>query len=112
MGTSKGQKMKNKPNIETSTLLRRISEAIKELNPKDGRLHVSVSKDVKWEKSLPNNDEVLVRWLCWSIEDGNKEILPPEFEVLSPDVTKELLSKEIPICFPNIDVIVDDDIDV
>jgi hypothetical protein len=104
--------MRNKPSIETSPLLRRIAEAIERLQPRHGRLRVSVAREPKWEKSPSTSDEVHVRWLCWSIEDGDDEVLPPEFEVLSPEVTEEQLRHELPKFFPAVKVTVDDDIDV
>jgi len=104
--------MSSKPSIETSPLLRRIAEAIERLQPKQGRLRVSVAREPRWEKSPLMSEEVFVRWICWSIEDGDKEIVPPEFEVLSPEVTEQQLRDELPRFFPSVEVRVDDQIEV
>ena len=104
--------MSNKQTLATSPLLRRIDQAIGRHPLSRGRLRVSVARDPKWEKSPSSSDDVLVRWLCWSIEDGDDEIVPPEFEALHPEVTEERLRRELPGLFPALDVIVDDDIDV
>ncbi len=110
MGTAK--KPMTKPTIDTSPLLRRIADAIERLQPRRGKLHVSVAREPRWEKSPSTSDEVLVRWLCWSLEDGDVEIQRPEFEILSPKVTEEQLRDELPRLFPSIQVTVDDDIEV
>lgn len=39
------------------------------------------------------------------------ELTPPEFEVVSADITQERLAAELPDHFPDLDVLVDDDID-
>jgi hypothetical protein len=104
--------MSNTPTTDTSPLLQRIAQAIERCQPRQGRLHVSVARDASWEKSTSSSDEVRVRWLCWSIEDGDKEIVPPEFEVLHQDVTEERLRNELPGLFPMLEVVVDDDIDI
>jgi hypothetical protein len=100
------------PTVETSPLLQRMRGALDRLKPDRGYLHVSVARDLRWEKSPSNGDEVLVRWLCWSINDGDTEISPPEFEVVAKDVTPERLARELPAIFTDVEVIVDDDIDV
>ncbi|MEZ4302516.1 MAG: hypothetical protein R3B70_46740 [Polyangiaceae bacterium] len=94
-----------------STLLTEIVRAIECMRPANGRIRVSVAREAKWEKSTSNGDEVLVRWLCWSVEDGEKEIVPPQFAVVSVNVTEERLRHELPARFPSVDIIVDDDID-
>lgn len=104
--------MTEKPTVDTSPLLRRIADALERLQPKRARLHVSVAREPKWEKSVSSSREVLVRWLCWSVEDGDREVLPPEFEVLHPDVTEEQLRDELPTHFPGIEITVDDEIAV
>jgi hypothetical protein len=86
--------------------------ALDRLKPERGCLHVSVARDLKWEKSPSDGDNVLVRWLCWSINDGDTEISPPEFDVVGKDVTQERLARELPAIFSDVEVIVDDDIDV
>src|SRR5262245_58882024 len=99
------------PSIESSPLLRRIRAALDRLQLKSGRLIVSVADDPKWEKSAAG-DEVLVRWLCWSIEDGDREVAAPEFEVVGTDVTRVRLADELPRAFRDVEVIVDNEIDV
>jgi hypothetical protein len=86
--------------------------ALDRLKPDHGCLHVSVAPDSRWEKSPSDGQDVLVRWLCWSINDGDTEISPPEFEVVGKDVTQERLARELPAIFSDVEVIVDDDIDV
>ncbi len=112
MGAPEGQEMSEKPTVDTSPLLQRIAETLERVQPKQARLRVSVAREPKWEKSSSTSREVLVRWLCWSVEDGDHEVIPPEFEVLHPDVTEEQLRRELPLQFPAIEVTVDDDIDV
>lgn len=97
------------PTIESSVLLQRMQRALDEFDSVDGTLHVSVASAPKWERS-ENGDEVLVRWLCWSIESADREINEPEFDVVSQHVTQELLADELPKIFPKIKVVVDDDI--
>lgn len=100
----------NQPTIDNSPLLRRIQRALDENSFEQGILRVSVTDEPKWEKSS-NGDEVLVRWLCWSINDGERELVPPEFEVVGKEVTAERLANEIPNSFKDIEIIVDNDID-
>lgn len=88
-----------------------MREALDRLRPSSGVLRVSVARETRWERTR-HGDEVHVRWLCWSIEDAGKEIQPPEFEVISPDVTQELLADELPAVFRDVQVVVDDDVDV
>lgn len=99
-----------RPTIETSPLLKRIQAALAERIWKECILRVSVAEEPKWEKS-PNGDEVLVRWLCWSINDGAREVVPPEFEIVGRDVTPQRLAEELPSVFRNIEVIVDSDVE-
>lgn len=91
-------------------LVETIREFIDYRGIDSGTLHVSVAQDMKWEKSQAG-DEVLVRWLCWSVNDANKEIVPPQFEVVGAQVTLETLAKELPDFFPGLEVIVDNDIE-
>ncbi|RME50702.1 MAG: hypothetical protein D6790_20885 [Caldilineae bacterium] len=101
-----------KPTIDTSPLLQRIAQAIERHQPRQGLLRVSIARDAKWETSPSSSEQVLVRWLCWSLQDGDDELVPPEFEVLHPDVTEERLREALPDIFPSVKVVVDDDIDV
>lgn len=105
--------MSQTPDFESSLLLRRMAEAIAKHRPERGTLRVSVAREPKWEKRSPGTDEaVFVRWLCWSIEEGGREVVPPEFEVLHPSVTDERLRRELPGFFPSLEVVVDNDIEV
>lgn len=99
------------PTIENSPLLQRIQQSLNEIDSEQCVLRVSVAEEPKWEKSA-NGDEVLVRWLCWSINDGEKEMVPPEFEVVGKDVTADRLTRELPSAFKGIEIVVDNDIDV
>lgn len=98
------------PSFENSPLLRRIRDAVDKHAPFNGRLHVSVADEPRWEKS-GSGDEVLVRWACWNLEEGENEVTQPVFEVLGKDVTRERLAGELPALFPSLDVEVDNDID-
>lgn len=98
--------------VGTSPLIRRIADAIERVQAKRARLRVSVAPEPRWEKSSASSREVFVRWLCWSVEDGDHEVLAPAFEVLHPDVTAERLRRELPRHLPGVAVTVDDDIDV
>jgi hypothetical protein len=82
--------------------------ALDRLKPARGYLHVSVARELKWERSTSGGDDVLVRWLCWSINDGDREISSPEFDVVGKDVTRERLARELPVIFSDVEVIVDD----
>ncbi len=88
-----------------------MRDAINKHAPFTGKLRVSVADEPKWEKS-GSGDEVLVRWACWNLEKEGNEVTPPEFEVLSKDVTRERLAKELPALFPELEVEVDNAIDV
>lgn len=98
------------PAVENSPLLKRMHDALALHGQAGCRLRVSVANEAKWEKSK-RGDEVLVRWLCWSIELGDRELVAPVFEVVSSGVTRERLSKELPNVFPELEVVVDEDID-
>jgi hypothetical protein len=92
-------------------LVSRILEALYLLGyPKRQNLliHVSVAKNTSIERF--QNDLIRVRWLCWSILCDQGEIRPPEYEVLSEDISRERLEQELPIFFPGVSMIVDDDI--
>lgn len=101
----------SQPTIDNSPLLQRIQSALDGNSFEQCILRVSVAEEPKWEKS-PHGDEVLVRWLCWSINDGEREIVPPEFEVVGKDVTSQRLADDLPSIFKDIEIIVDSDIDV
>jgi len=94
-----------------SLLIRRIRSAIKGVSVDRPTLRVSVAKNTNWEES-PSGDQVLVRWLCWSVLDGDVEIIPAEFEVVSKQTTSEVLAKELPDIFPDLKISVDNVIDV
>ena len=100
-----------KPSFENSPLLLRINEALQANSPFRGKLRVSVADTPKWEKTS-SGDEVLVRWACWNLEFNGEELTPPEFEVLSQDITRERLANELPEFFPDIEVEVDNAIDM
>lgn len=97
--------------IDSSPMLRRIGEALRASHPSKPVLWVSVSPTPKWEPS-PHGDEVLLRWLCWSVNDGRREVVAPEFEAVSQYVTEERLREELPSIFPDVQVVVDRDIGV
>jgi hypothetical protein len=99
------------PPCKTSPLLRRMRDAINKRAPFHGKLRVSVADEPKWEKSK-SGDEVLVRWACWNLEEGGHDVTQPEFEVLSKDITREKLASELPALFPDLDVVIDNEIDV
>jgi hypothetical protein len=101
----------DKPSIQTSPLLTRIAKAIEETRPARGILRVSVSPRPKWEPS-PNGDQVLVRWICWSVNDGDREVVAPEFDVVRQEVTQERLAAELPGFFPSVEVVVDSETDM
>lgn len=96
---------------EDSLFVRRIREALATHAPFNGKLHVSVSDEMKWEQT---NDgyKVLVRWACWNLESGDRNVTEPEFEVLGETATRERLAAELPALFSQIEVVVDDDIEM
>ncbi len=53
-----------------------------------------------------------MRWLCWSVNDDDREVVAPEFEAAHQDVTEERLRQELPLLFPDIRVVVDSNIDM
>ena len=97
---------------DNSKLVQRIKRVLEDVSDSNVVLHVSVAKKPIWEE-LGCGEMVHVRWICWSVEDceGN-ELHPPEFDVLSPMVTKERLAEELPDVFDGVKVVVDDDIEV
>jgi hypothetical protein len=105
------RRVMNTANTLTSPLLNRIAKAIEKARPAKGILRVSVSPRPKWEPS-PNGEQVLVRWICWSVNDGDREVVAPEFDVVRQEVTKERLAAELPAVFPGIEVIVDNETDM
>ena len=92
-------------------LVQRIRTALKSVPDKNAILRISVSDKPVWEKAK-SGDFLHVRWICWSIEDchGN-ELYPPEFDILSPTITRQRLADELPGLFPAVKVVVDDNID-
>ena len=99
------------PTVESSPLLRRIRNTLESLALDHCTLRVSVADTAQWEKSAAG-DEVLVRWLCWSVESNGQELIRSEFEVVGKDVTRERLAEELPHIFPDVEVSVDNDIEV
>ena len=95
----------------SSPLVQRIRRTLDGLELAHARLYVSVARDMKWEESGAGGS-VHVRWLCWSIEDGDREVVAPEFEIVGETVTRERLMAELPVFFPDIEVRVDHEIDV
>lgn len=98
--------------FESSPFLQSVQGKLGELSGHEGvRLRVSVARQPVWEKTS-DGDEVLVRWACWTVEKHGEELTEPEFEVLSDKVTQEQLSRELPVFFPDIEIVVDDDIEI
>jgi hypothetical protein len=97
--------------FEGSKLFQRMRQAINEHAPFNGKLRVSVADEPKWEKS-GSGDEILVRWACWNLEEGDKEVTQPEFEVLCDHETRERLARELRAFFPDVEVEVDNEIDM
>jgi hypothetical protein len=94
-------------------LVKCIQDALVQFGTQQMTIRVSVSRETAWEKSKAGDGEVLVRWLCWSIEDKEEvEVVRPNFAVLSDKITEEQLRKELPAFFPSSIVIVNDDIEV
>lgn len=98
------------PTIGSSPLLRRIAAALDETSPERPTLRISIEVDAKWEKD--GEDEILIRYLCWSINDGDIEVRGPEFEIVGDDVTRERLERELPLVFPTVGILVDHDIEL
>ena len=98
------------PSAKSSRLLREIREKLSELALGRPVLRVSVALDPTWE---PNGrgDLVHVRWMCWSIEEDGREVVAPEFDILSPAVTGEQLARELPVMLEGVSVVVDSDIE-
>lgn len=96
---------------QNSPLVGRIRRALVAHAPFTGILHISVSDELKWEQT---NDgyKVLVRWACWNLENGDENVTEPEFEVLGKTATRERLAAELPALFPELTVVVDNNIDV
>ncbi len=101
----------NDPKEPVGPLVQQIRMALSRLRLEQGRLYVSVASEPKWEPS-PSGDQVLVRWMCWSVEDNDEEVLEPTFEVLSPAVTATRLRNELPQAFPSLALFVDENIEV
>lgn len=101
----------NGQSTEGSLFVRRIRDALSACAPFDGILHVSVSDRLKWEET-GQGYQVLVRWACWNLENDDGNITEPEFEALGEAATRERLAMELPAFFPEIEVVVDDDIDM
>lgn len=98
--------------FESSPFLRGVQEKLSELSGHESlRLRVSGASEPVWEKT-DDGDEVLVRWACWTIEKNGEELSEPKFEVLSDKVDQEQLSRELPVFFPSIEIVVDDDIGI
>ena len=98
---------------KNSPMLRRIRDAVESVGGDSSvRVRVSVAAKPVWERSPGNDDQVLVRWACWSIERGEHEVFPAQFEPLSQHVTEGQLRLELPDLLPGVEVVVDDDIDV
>jgi len=93
-----------------SPLVQRIREAIMAHSPFSGILHVSVADEPKWERSHAG-DSILVRWMCWNLEDNGVEVTDVIFEVLSKDVTRERLAHDLTLLFPGVEVRVDNAIE-
>lgn len=91
-------------------LVPRIRAALSQARPGYKRIRISVADKAVWEQSS-NGEQVLVRWLCWSVSDESGEIVAPTFEVLSEVVTRERLAEELPKMFPGVVVVVDGDIE-
>lgn len=96
---------------QSSLLVRKIRDRLNALALNQARLVISVADSAQWEKSKLG-DEVLVRWLCWSIESDGIEVSAPEFEILAAAITGKQLGEELPPLFPGVEVVVDNDIDV
>lgn len=94
-----------------SPLVLRIMEALKGINPVGCVLHVSVANEPIWE-TAPNGKRHLIRWLCWSVNSNGVEVRKPEFAVLHDTITKELLAQELPALLPEVELLIDDDIEV
>ena len=62
-----------------------------------------------------NQARVVRKFLCAGRVGASKrkgqEVAPPEFEVLSREVTAQRLSRELPPLFPDLEIVVDNDID-
>ena len=94
-------------------LVVQIREALGKIGDRRLTIRVSVARNPVWEKSKTGDDDVLVRWLCWSIEDQEEvEVVRPNFAVLSDKITEAHLRNELPAFFPDSIVIVDDNIEV
>lgn len=97
-------------NEDTPRLVERMRAALREHKLVVPVVRVSVADVPRWEE-MPTGETVLIRWLCWNIEEAGTVITIPEFEVLHPDITSEVLRSDLPEYFPGATVIVDDDID-
>lgn len=92
-------------------LIERIRDALHQQRLVVPVIRISVAAVPKWEE-MPGAGPALVRWICWNITDAGTEVTQPEFEILHPSITLETLQKELPAYFPEVTVMVDDDIDV
>ena len=100
-------------NEKVPPLVKSIRDAVVQFGAQQMTIRVSVARNPVWEKSKTGDDDVLVRWLCWSIEDQEEvEVVRPNFAVLSDKITEAHLRNELPAFFPDSIVIVDDNIEV
>lgn len=99
------------PSIESSSLLKRIRQKLDSLTLSKARMRFSVADEPRWEPS-ENGEQVLVRWACWTIESDGQEVTAPEYEPLSKEVTRTRLEIDLPTAFPDIDVVVENDVEV
>lgn len=102
----------NNYDVAQSPVVARINESIASMRDKSSLLlHVSVAEAPSWEKR-PEGYDVHVRWLCWCVLRDGAEVVAPQFEVVSPLITKDIISRDFVLIFPDMDVLVDNEIEV
>lgn len=92
-----------------SRLVKNIKQALAEIKPIRPVVYVSVSSRIS--NDLHDGKEYTVRWMCWSINDDKTEVLEPQFAILSPSITKDLLELELPQLIEGVEFIFDTNID-
>lgn len=96
---------------EDSPLIRRMQSALSESGLDNPILRVSVADNPVVEATKEGRGHI-IRWMCWSIESFQEEVVPPEFVVLHDAITGDQLRHELPILLPGVTIVVDNDVDI
>ena len=101
-----------RPEINNSSLLRSISQALTEHSKNAVGIRISITPAGEWYKPKGEDSRYWVKWLCWSlVSESGGDLTKPLLAVVHGDLDQDELIRHVREIFPAYECALDNEID-